>query len=53
MFKFDSVAIALTEQLHELENRAPKINVKICAPEDADMSERALSRWKRLTGPAA
>jgi DnaK suppressor protein len=42
MSKFDSVAIALTEHLQELENRVRKNNVEICAPEGADMSEQAV-----------
>jgi DnaK suppressor protein len=42
MSKFESVAAALTEQLHELENHVQKNNVEICAPEDADMSEQAV-----------
>ncbi len=42
MSKFDSVAIALTTQLHELESRVRKNTVEICAPEDADMTEQAV-----------
>jgi DnaK suppressor protein len=42
MSKFKSANDALNARLYELENRVRKINVEICSPEDADMSEQAV-----------
>jgi DnaK suppressor protein len=42
MSKFKAANDALSTRLHELENRVRKINVEICAPEDAHMSEQAV-----------
>jgi DnaK suppressor protein len=42
MPKFHSVAASLTARLHDVESRVLQTNAKICAPEDADMSDQAM-----------
>jgi RNA polymerase-binding transcription factor DksA len=42
MSKFQSVAIALTSRLHDMETRVRNTNAAMCAPEDADMSDQAV-----------
>jgi DnaK suppressor protein len=42
MSKFKAPHDALNARLYEIENRVRKINVEICTPEDADMSEQAV-----------
>jgi DnaK suppressor protein len=42
MSKFQSVAIALTSRLHELEVRVRNTSAAMRAPEDADMSDQAV-----------
>ncbi len=42
MSKFKSANHALNARLFEMERRVRQINVDICTPEDADMSEQAV-----------
>jgi DnaK suppressor protein len=43
MSKFANVAAVLTAQLQEMEIRVQRNNAEICAPEDADITEQAMT----------